>query len=98
MDIIRVASPAFIPALPPPESRIWVRLTHSQLQVWTNHSHPSDCFRDGQKPRPPVVSAGHTLTAVAVPMGSDCRTLGTCVHWGKVTFQPFWKGLFLATV
>lgn len=44
---------------------------------------PSDCFRNGQKPRPPAVSAGHSLTTMAVPVGPACMTLGACVHWGK---------------
>lgn len=36
---------------PPLDNRVWVRLTHSLLWVWTNEcnlSHPSNWFRNGQ--------------------------------------------------
>lgn len=78
----RLASSAFVPALLPTDSRVWVRRTHSQLRAWTNQcnlSQPWDWFR----PRATAVSAGHSLTTVAGPVGSVYMILRAFVHRGR---------------
>lgn len=92
--MIKFASPGFIPALPPPDSRVWVRLNHSELRVWTNQCNPRIPVPGsgvGGNPGLQQVEQGIPWPQRLFKLIQSAWCAGLLFTGGKVTLQPFMK-------